>query len=76
MDVKSKQDKNFYMYHQSLTGYHLWRTDLRPEDTPLESGLGFVCKLKKDTPFLGRGAVEKQKADGIKQKRACFTIDE
>ncbi|XP_033643336.1 sarcosine dehydrogenase, mitochondrial-like [Asterias rubens] len=57
-------------------GYHLWRTDLRPEDTPLESGLGFVCKLKKDTPFLGREAVEKQKAEGIRKKRVCFTIDE
>ncbi|XP_038046072.1 sarcosine dehydrogenase, mitochondrial-like [Patiria miniata] len=57
-------------------GYHLWRNDLRAEDTPLESGLGFVCKLKKGTPFLGRGAVEKQKAEGIRKKRACFTIEE
>ncbi|XP_022101049.1 sarcosine dehydrogenase, mitochondrial-like [Acanthaster planci] len=57
-------------------GYHLWRSDLRAEDTPHESGLGFLCKLKTDTQFLGRGAVEKQKAEGIRKKRACFTIED
>ena len=50
--------------------------DLRSEDTPHESGLSFVCKLKKDTPFLGRDVVEKQKAEGVRKKRACFTIEE
>ncbi|XP_041481408.1 sarcosine dehydrogenase, mitochondrial-like [Lytechinus variegatus] len=56
-------------------GYRHWHGDLRSDDTPLESGLGFTCKLKMDTPFLGREALEKQKAEGLKRRIACFTAD-
>eukprot|EP00794_Sanderia_malayensis_P015715 gene15715-17300_t len=57
-------------------GYRHWHADIRDDDTPLEAGLGFTCKLKSDTPFLGRHVLEKQKAEGLKKKLACFTIDE
>ncbi|XP_015921050.1 sarcosine dehydrogenase, mitochondrial [Parasteatoda tepidariorum] len=57
-------------------GYRHWHGDLRMDDTPLEAGLGFTCKLKTETPFLGRLAVEKQKKEGLKKKLACFTIDD
>jgi len=57
-------------------GYKHWHQDLRHDDTPLEAGLGFTCKLKSDTPFLGREALEKQKSEGLKKKLVCFTIDE
>lgn len=57
-------------------GYKHWHQDLRHDDTPLEAGLGFTCKLKSDTPFLGREALEKQKAEGLKKKLVCFTIEE
>jgi len=57
-------------------GYRHWHADLRPDDTPLESVLGFTCKLKTPIPFLGREAIEKQKAEGLKKKLACFTIDD
>ena len=30
-------------------GYKHWHQDLRHDDTPLEAGLGFTCKLKSDT---------------------------
>lgn len=56
-------------------GYKHWHQDLRHDDTPLEAGLGFTCKLKRDTPFLGREALEKQKAEGLSKKLVCFTID-
>lgn len=56
-------------------GYRHWHGDLRADDTPLESGLGFTCKLKSDVPFLGREALEKQKAEGLTRKIACFTTD-
>jgi glycine cleavage system aminomethyltransferase T len=40
------------------------------EDTPLECGLGFVCDLTKETPFIGRDAILKQKETGSwKNKR-------
>jgi len=49
-------------------GYLHWHEDIRPDDTPLEANIGFVCKLKTDVPFLGREALEKQQADGLKKR--------
>nr|XP_008122619.1 PREDICTED: sarcosine dehydrogenase, mitochondrial [Anolis carolinensis] len=57
-------------------GYRHWHADLRPDDSPLEAGLAFTCKLKSDIPFLGREAIEAQKASGIFRRLVCFTIDE
>ncbi|XP_042336000.1 sarcosine dehydrogenase, mitochondrial isoform X2 [Sceloporus undulatus] len=57
-------------------GYRHWHADLRPDDSPLEAGLAFTCKLKSEIPFLGREAVEAQKAAGISRRLVCFTIDE
>ncbi|KAG8554975.1 hypothetical protein GDO81_003955 [Engystomops pustulosus] len=57
-------------------GYRHWHADLRPDDTPLEAGLGFTCKLKSSTPFLGREALEKQKTEGVQKRLVGFTIDE
>ena len=57
-------------------GYRHWHADLRPDDTPLESGLGFTCKLKTDIPFLGREALEKQKKEGIKKKLITITLND
>jgi len=39
-------------------GYRHWGQDLRVTDTPKEAGLGFTCKLKSETDFLGRAALE------------------
>uniref|UniRef100_A0A8B9SIG6 Sarcosine dehydrogenase n=1 Tax=Anas platyrhynchos TaxID=8839 RepID=A0A8B9SIG6_ANAPL len=57
-------------------GYRHWHADLRPDDTPLEAGLAFTCKLKSGIPFLGREAVEAQKSSGIFRRLVCFTTDE
>ncbi|XP_053551873.1 sarcosine dehydrogenase, mitochondrial [Bombina bombina] len=57
-------------------GYRHWHADLRPDDSPLEAGLAFTCKLKSSTPFLGRPALEKQKAEGLRKRLVCFTINE
>uniref|UniRef100_A0A673MMA7 Sarcosine dehydrogenase, mitochondrial-like n=1 Tax=Sinocyclocheilus rhinocerous TaxID=307959 RepID=A0A673MMA7_9TELE len=46
-------------------GYRHWHADLRPDDTPLEAGLAFTCKMKTSIPFLGRKALEAQKAEGL-----------
>ncbi|KAK1155746.1 hypothetical protein AOXY_G26577 [Acipenser oxyrinchus oxyrinchus] len=57
-------------------GYRHWHADLRPDDSPLQAGLAFTCKLKGNTPFLGREALEAQKAQGLRRRLVCFTIDE
>lgn len=57
-------------------GYRHWHADLRPDDTPLEAGLAFTCKLKSSIPFLGREALEAQRKGGLRRRIVCFTIDE
>uniref|UniRef100_A0A4W6CBU1 Sarcosine dehydrogenase n=1 Tax=Lates calcarifer TaxID=8187 RepID=A0A4W6CBU1_LATCA len=57
-------------------GYRHWHADLRPDDTPLEAGLAFTCKLKSSIPFQGRDRLEKQKEEGLRRRIVCFTIDE
>jgi 4-methylaminobutanoate oxidase (formaldehyde-forming) len=37
-------------------GYRVWSTDITPDDTPFEAGLGFAVKLDKGD-FLGREAL-------------------
>lgn len=62
--------------HFSSSGYRHWHADLRPDDTPLEAGLAFTCKLKSSIPFQGRDKLEKQKEEGLRRRIVCFTIDE
>ncbi|XP_037793833.1 sarcosine dehydrogenase, mitochondrial-like [Penaeus monodon] len=57
-------------------GYRHWHADVRPDDTPLEAGLAFTCKLKTDTNFLGRQAIERQKAEGIRKKLVTLTLND
>ncbi|XP_059494222.1 sarcosine dehydrogenase, mitochondrial isoform X2 [Stegostoma tigrinum] len=60
----------------AFEGYRHWHADLRSDDTPLEAGLAFTCKLKTKIPFLGREMLEKQKAEGLFKRLLCFTVDE
>jgi len=39
-------------------GYRAWSSDITPNDTPFEAGLGWAVKLRKPVPFLGRAALE------------------
>lgn len=57
-------------------GYRHWHADLRPDDSPLEAGLTFTCKLKTSVPFLGREALEKQRATGLRRRLVCLTVEE
>ncbi|XP_010831068.1 PREDICTED: sarcosine dehydrogenase, mitochondrial [Bison bison bison] len=57
-------------------GYRHWHADLRADDSPLEAGLAFTCKLKSSVPFLGREALEKQRAEGLRRRLVGFTVDE
>ena len=56
-------------------GYRAWGSDIGPDHTPLEAGLGWALKLKTDTPFRGRKSIERQRADGVRKMLATFTID-
>ncbi len=54
-------------------GYRAWGSDIGPDHTPYESGLGWAVKLRKNTPFIGREAAQDQKDNGVKKMMACFT---
>lgn len=56
-------------------GYRYWAADINPDYTPYEGGMGFAVKLNKGD-FLGREALLKQKAEGIKQKLCCFSLSD
>ena len=56
-------------------GYRHWSSDVTPDDTPYEAGLGFGVKLSKEN-FIGKEALVKQKEEGLKRKLVIFTIDD
>lgn len=55
-------------------GYRAWGADIGPDHTPLEAGLGWAVKLKSNIPFLGREALEAQRASPLKKMLAGFTV--
>ena len=55
-------------------GYRAWSSDITPNDTPFEAGLGWAVKLREGTPFVGREALV-QRQNAPLQKRLCgFTV--
>ncbi len=57
-------------------GYRAWGSDIGPDHTPLEAGLGWAVKFKKNISFLGRDALEAQRARKLPKMLACFTVDD
>jgi aminomethyltransferase len=51
----------------------LYGNELSKDVTPLESGIGFFVKLGKDN-FIGKEALVKQKAEGLKRKTVGFEM--
>lgn len=57
-------------------GYRVWGTDIGPDVTPYEAGLGFCVKLNKPGGFLGREALVEARERGISRRLACVTLDD
>jgi sarcosine dehydrogenase len=57
-------------------GYRAWGSDIGPDHTPLEAGLGWAVKLKTAIPFQGREALEAQRGQKLKKILATFTVDD
>jgi len=56
-------------------GYRAWGSDIGPDHTPIEAGLGWAVKLKTATDFKGRTAMQAQRRDGVNKRLATFTVD-
>ncbi len=58
-------------------GYRAWATDITPDTSPDEAGLGFAVKPDKGTDFIGRTAVVASRAAGEPATRlVCLVLDE
>ena len=55
-------------------GYRAWSSDITPNDTPFEAGLGLAVKMRSNTPFLGRAALEAVSGRLLTKRLAGFTI--
>jgi len=55
-------------------GYADWGSELTPEYTPFDAGLGFCVALEKDD-FIGKEALTKVKTEGSGWKLCSFTLD-
>ena len=54
-------------------GYRAWGSDIGPDHTPDEAGLGWAVKLKANTDFRGRSVVQTQRTAGVSKMLATFT---
>jgi sarcosine dehydrogenase len=56
-------------------GYRAWGSDITPNDSPLQAGLGWAVKLKSNHDFIGRAASERIAARPLDKMLAGFTTE-
>jgi dimethylglycine dehydrogenase len=54
-------------------GYLAWKSEMNVHHTPLETNLAWTVKWDKD--FNGKTALEKIKAEGVKQQFICMVVE-
>jgi glycine cleavage system aminomethyltransferase T/glycine/D-amino acid oxidase-like deaminating enzyme len=57
-------------------GYRAWSSDITPDETPYEAGLGFAVAIDKPIDFLGRDALIAAKAAGPRKRLRCLVLDD
>jgi sarcosine dehydrogenase len=57
-------------------GYRAWSSDITPNDTPFEAGLGWAVKMRRNAGFIGREALESVAGRPLKKRLAGFTLDD
>ena len=55
--------------------YRYWGSDITPETSPLEAGLGFCVSFKKDADFIGRDALLTQKETPTGRRLSTLTVE-
>jgi 4-methylaminobutanoate oxidase (formaldehyde-forming) len=56
-------------------GYRAWGSDIGPDYTPLEAGMGWAVKLRKNIDFQGRAALAEQASAPLAKRLGCFTVE-
>jgi glycine cleavage system aminomethyltransferase T len=57
-------------------GYRAWSSDITPEETPYEAGLGFAVRLDKGIDFIGRDALLRARDAGRRKLLRCLVLDD
>jgi heterotetrameric sarcosine oxidase gamma subunit len=57
-------------------GYRVWSSDITPDETPYEAGLGFAVALDKEAEFIGRDALVAARAAGPRKRLRCLVLDD
>jgi 4-methylaminobutanoate oxidase (formaldehyde-forming) len=58
-------------------GYRAWGSDIGPDHTPLEAGLGWAVKLSRtEIPFKGRDALLQQRQSLLKKRLCGFKVSQ
>lgn len=55
-------------------GYCLYGNELGPEVSPLEAGIGWTVKLKREQPFHGQAALQAEKERGARRTLIGFEV--
>jgi 4-methylaminobutanoate oxidase (formaldehyde-forming) len=57
-------------------GYRAWASDITPDETPYDAGLGFAVALDKEVDFIGRDALVAARAAGPRKRLRCLVLDD
>jgi glycine cleavage system aminomethyltransferase T len=57
-------------------GYRVWSSDITPDETPFEAGLGFAVALDRAEPAMARDALVAAKAAGPRKRLRCLVLDD
>jgi 4-methylaminobutanoate oxidase (formaldehyde-forming) len=57
-------------------GYRVWSTDITPDETPYDAGLGFAVALDKATPAMAREALVAARTTGPSKRLRCLVLDD
>jgi 4-methylaminobutanoate oxidase (formaldehyde-forming) len=57
-------------------GYRVWSSDITPDETPFEAGLGFAVALDKAEPSMARDALLAGREAGPRKRLRCLVLDD
>ncbi len=57
-------------------GYRVWSSDVTPDETPFEAGLGFAVALDKSDPAMAHDALVAAKSAGPAKRLRCLVLDD
>lgn len=57
-------------------GYRVWGSDITPDETPYEGGVGFCVRLDKDGGFIGREALLEARERGPRFELCAITLED